>query len=101
MEILHPKQRTRYRELRLQEAGIRALLWPDVAAELQLTEAQCDELDRLEKDAIKRGRGQATGALNADIERLSAIIEKLKANSLLVLTAEQKGKWDQLHGKQF
>lgn len=114
--ILNPQQRTRLKGLWLQFQGTRLLTEPEFAEELGLTPEQKDKIVEIRK-VVRNHRLKAL-ALNpppglpsfqdfSEAEReqwrneLRALEEKAEAETLAVLTAEQKAKFAEMEGKEF
>lgn len=123
--ILDEKQFARYEELRLQRAGVMALSRPEVADKLALTQEQKDKLAELRPQGGGRGgpggRGpggpggqpggegnrppRGEGGERPDFQAMMAQMRerqaKMEADTLAVLTPEQKTKWESMLGKKF
>lgn len=107
-EILTAEQQKRLGELRVQREGVAGLSRGEIAEKLELTDEQKGKLREL-ADAARPNFGQGGGRPAAgeavDREKLMAEMtarrEKLNADSLAVLTADQKAKWEAMQGKKF
>jgi len=109
-DLLSPEQKERLDQIGLQLAGARALVRPEVADKLGLSEEQKDKLNELfpfrgggfrggpggappEGNAGKAGGGQ--GANTAHLSR-----EELNTKAMEILTADQREKFEQMKGKK-
>lgn len=107
--ILDPGQRKRLHELQLQQAGARALLMPDVSAELRLTSAQHAKIAAITRDeqANIRALYQSAGKINTPASqeeaRGKAVTIQAQTDSALydVLTSEQKKQFRVMQGAPF
>ncbi len=109
--ILNPEQLTRLNELRIQQQGVRAMGRPEVAAALQLTDAQKEAIgDILDAARPQRGPGGGGGFGGnrpSEEERDKARAEaeernkKAQADIDAVLTETQKAEWVKLQGAKF
>jgi Spy/CpxP family protein refolding chaperone len=106
-EVLTADQQKRLSELRVQREGVAGLSRGEIAEKLELTDEQKGKLREL-AEAARPNFGQGgrpAGGENVDREKLMAEFqarrEKLEADSLAVLTADQKAKWEEMKGKKF
>ena len=105
--ILDEKQLARFRQLRLQRQGVGALMRPELAKQLELTEEQRDKIRKIQEGARPEGRGPGNFQEMSDEERREFFTqmrerrEKADAEILAVLTDEQKTKWNELQGEKF
>lgn len=113
-QILNPEQRQRLKQLWLQFQGIRLITQPDVAKELGLTQEQQDKIRKVLK-VVQDHRMKAANPppgqpgfqefSQAELEQwrseLRALEEKAEAETLAVLTDEQKAKFAEMNGKEF
>ncbi len=106
-EVLTADQQKRLAELRVQREGVAGLSRGEIAEKLELTDEQKGKLREL-ADAARPNFGQGgrpAGGEAVDREKLMAEMtarrEKLTADSLAVLTAEQKTKYEAMQGKKF
>lgn len=106
--ILDAKQWTRFNELRLQQEGVNALLRPDVAKEVGLSEDQTSKLKAIQQssmDGMREAMMAAREGGDMDREAMQAMMEKSRkdteAKMLAVLTEPQKLKWTAMLGKPF
>jgi len=103
-ELLSPDQVQRFHQIQLQgrlRSGPRALLAPDLASELKLTDAQKQSLTALHTEM--RGK-QFPGGLGAPGRvglELRKVEQEYAAKAVEVLTAEQKDTLNKLKGSEF
>jgi hypothetical protein len=101
--VLRPEQGKRLKQLGLQLQGVRALLTPDVARELGLSDEQKRKIKEAQEEARKQGgklredaasrteaRKQLAGLMKANTEKVQAL-----------LTDEQRAKWKEMLGEPF
>jgi len=106
--ILNETQWKRFNELRLQRDGVNALMRPEVAKEVGLSEEQTKKLQDIQQ-ASREGMREAMMAAresgDMDREGMMAMMEKSRKESeakmLAVLTEPQKVKWQAMQGKPF
>ena len=112
--ILNPQQRARLKGLWLQSQGVYALNKPEVAKDLGLTQEQQDKIGKIVKALIDyRVKGwnpppgqpglQDFSQAERDQWRNELLVreEKTEAETLAVLTDEQKAKLTEMKGKEF
>ncbi|HEX5446728.1 MAG TPA: Spy/CpxP family protein refolding chaperone [Pirellulales bacterium] len=105
--ILNAKQVSRLEGLRLQREGAGALLRPEVAKKLGLTEQQREQLRAVRAKSRSAGPGGASFQSMSEDERreFSAQMQKRRETTesemLAVLTAEQRQTIDELKGNKF
>jgi Spy/CpxP family protein refolding chaperone len=101
--LLSADQLKRLQEIRLQAAwqnqGPPALLLPDVASELKLTDEQRQKLNALTMEYTQKQRELFAGGF--DQAAAAKMREERTSKALEVLTAEQKEKLNSLKGKPF
>jgi hypothetical protein len=97
-QVLDERQFRRATEILLQRQGIRALIRPDVARDLAITETQADQLKAayLEYDAAR-----ITGGLPFDMAERQKGRAEYETKMLEFLTDEQKAKWTARLGAPF
>jgi hypothetical protein len=106
-KILDEKQLARFKELRLQRQGVGALMRPELAKQLELSEEQQDKIRKIQEGARPEGRGPGNFQEMSEEERREFFTqmrerrEKADAEILAVLTDEQKTKWNELQGEKF
>lgn len=106
-KILDSKQMLRLKQLRLQQEGPAALARGEVASQIELNQEQQEKILKIQEEA----RGEAGGATNfrelSEEKRRELFAkfrerrEKARADTLGVLTPEQKQKWTELQGPEF
>lgn len=105
--ILDEKQFARLNELSIQQAGVMALSRPEVSEKLKLSDEQKTKIRDL---ASAGGPGGGRGGFNPNatqeerqkaMEEARARREKMNADVLAVLTAEQKKSFEDMQGKKF
>lgn len=114
-QILDPQQRTRLKQLAVQSQRAGALAQPDIVKELRMTQDQQDKIretlqvvqTHLRKAAANPPPGQPRFQDFSEAEReqwrneLRALQEKAQAETLAVLTDDQKAKFAEMKGKEF
>ncbi|HEX6985435.1 MAG TPA: hypothetical protein VF170_08660, partial [Planctomycetaceae bacterium] len=103
-EILDEKQMQRLSQLGLQREGAAALARPDVAEKLGLTQEQRDKIAKIQEEIRPRFvnfRDMTDEQRREFFAQLQERREKAEADTLAVLTEEQKEKWIDLKGKEF
>lgn len=105
---LTPEQLARLNQLRIQQEGIQAISRAEVAAAVQLTDAQKEAIaDILESARPQRGAGGGFGRNASSEDRQKAMAEaqerrkKTQADIEAVLTESQKAEWAKLQGAKF
>lgn len=92
-EILNESQYKRYQELSLQAQGAPAMLRPEIASKLGLTE---DQVERMQEE-MEMAQVPDMGQPQRPEDRRKQIESKLFA----ILTSGQKEKWQSMLGKPF
>lgn len=107
-EILTESQWKRFNELRLQQEGANALMRPEVAKEVGLSEEQTKKLQDIQQasmESMREAMIDARESGNMDREGMMALMQKSRkdaeAKMLAVLTEPQKVKWQAMQGKPF
>lgn len=106
-KILQPAQKARLRELQLQAEGSMALMRPDVAKELNLSEEQKKKISSImEQYRQKQMQLWQQGAgPNVDRQAMFQQIQQLRQQMdkelVAVLTAQQQEQWKKMLGKPF
>lgn len=101
---LLPHQVARLKEIRLQVAGIGALMDADVQKELGLSEEQLQKLRDVGREVMQGFRpqdGQGPRDPGAMRERMQEMRQKMEEAALKVLTDDQKAKWNKMKGEKF
>ena len=91
-DVLDDEQYQRYLGLTLQARGAAAISWPEVSAELELTDEQLSQ-----HSEILSERESKFAELRSTMERISHM-EAYEERMLALLTADQRGKWNDLMG---
>jgi hypothetical protein len=106
--ILNETQWKRFNELRLQQEGVNALMRPEVAKEVGLSEAQTTKLREVQQssqEAMREAMMAAREGGGMDREGMMAVMEKSRkdtdAKMLAVLNETQRVKWQAMQGKAF
>jgi hypothetical protein len=106
--ILNETQWKRFNELRLQQEGANALMRPEVAKEVGLSEAQTTKLREVQQssqEAMREAMMAAREGGGMDREGMMAVMEKSRkdtdAKMLAVLNETQRVKWQAMQGKAF
>jgi Spy/CpxP family protein refolding chaperone len=105
-DILLPHQMDRLREIAIQQAGIGALMMPEVAANLGLSDAQKEKIQTTLEESRNSIRDRMREIFQGgDRENMRGKLEELRKEVdnkvLAVLTASQKEKFEELKGKPF
>lgn len=103
-DALLPHQVARLKEIRLQVAGVQALMDPDVQKELGLSEEQVQKLRDVGREVMQSMRpqdGQGPRDPGAMRERFQEMRQKMEEAALKVLTDDQKAKWNKMKGEKF
>lgn len=111
-EILDEKQFARFQQLQLQQQGAAALVRPDVADRVGLSQEQKDKIRQIQQEsfaslreamqAARTGQGaDRQGAMAQIREKMMKAREESNAKIIGMLSAEQKKKWDDLLGPAF
>lgn len=106
-EILKPEQAKRYRQIQLQQMGLRALEEKDVQEALKLTDKQKEEVKEIQADIQKDSdeMRQAAGRDFAKLREVQTKIRELTQKEFDRFTesfsAEQKSAWKNVLGEKF
>jgi Spy/CpxP family protein refolding chaperone len=109
-KILTPEQVKRLNEINIQVVGAGALSFDDVAKKLDLTADQKTKLKKVAEESRRKlselnapNNGRPVAAENRQnfMKKLSEITAERKNQSMAVLTADQKAKFEKLKGKTF
>ncbi len=95
-EILLPPQRERLAEIMLQLEGPRALVRPEVATKLKLTDDQKSKLTEL----FQPGQGGFGGGQGGGQGGFAAAMEELNKKAMDILTADQRDQYTKMQGKK-
>ena len=100
--ILLPNQVKRLKEISLQSqlrmGLVNALLDPQVAEDLNLTDAQKQQLNKIQTDSREAMRQAFQGGGRPDMEKMAAMRKENDSKAEAVLTADQKAKLEQMKG---
>jgi len=94
---LKPEQATRLKELSIQRRGVGALMDPEVATTLKLSDDQKTKLG----EALRFGGPGGGGGQNASPEDRAKAREEREAKAKGILSAEQNEQFTKLQGKKF
>lgn len=107
-DILTPAQQKRLEELQLQWVGPGALLWPDVAQKVGLTNQQTQKIREAEQanmqkrwEVFQRARTTNQAEREKLFQQMELLRRDLNNKILALLTPAQKQKWQSLLGKPF
>ncbi len=102
-DTLAPDQRKRLAQIAMQRAGLLWALRPDVAAELKLTDAQKQQLDKAHKEAEKEVREafRSAGPKGIGEEKARELRMANRERLMSVLTDAQKARWKAMAGPMF
>jgi hypothetical protein len=110
-DTLKPEQTKRLKEIELQVRGMQALLDPDVATALTLSDAQKEKIKSIEDDLTAEmrslrpaggpGGGGGGGAGGNPFQKMQALRKEATKKALGVLTDAQKKTWQEMTGKPF
>ncbi len=98
-EILKPGQLKRVRQISLQQQGAFALVNPEVAKALNISEEQKDKIREIQTKA--REESQGLGRDEEGIKKRQEIRKSTNEKVMGVLTAEQKTKLKEMQGEPF
>lgn len=98
--VLNENQKKRLKELELQWLGPMALMNPETAREVGLTDEQRSKIQGLLMEQMQqmRERFQGGGQPGANLEQAR---QQLENRILEILTPAQRQKWQQMQGKPF
>jgi hypothetical protein len=99
VSILTVDQRKRYRQLTLQQIGLRALPQKDSADEMNLTDEQRARIQTI--IAGERSRFSFGGSRDARWAEMEAMRDRLDEKILQVLTDDQKRQWQEMLGAPY
>lgn len=103
-QILDEKQQQRLWELIIQKEGARTFTWPNVAEKLGLDQAQKDQINKIRTDNAKKQvilSGLSPEERKKAQDEANSHREKVKAELLTVLTADQKEAFQKMQGTKF
>ncbi len=102
--ILTPQQLDRYDQILFQQRGANAMLEPEIAKALQLTNEQAKQVAAVLADVgnqQKSAIGAEQGNVKAAAGKLQSIAKDGTAKAVAVLKPEQQKTWNRIHGKAF
>ncbi len=100
-DILKPEQRERFEQIQLQTRGVLALMDPEVAEKLGLSDEQKEQIEttvRESRTEMARRFQRGGGDPGAAMERIRAAQLEIQEKAMNVLTSEQKETWNSLVG---
>ena len=107
-EVLLPQQLTRLDEIALQVRGVQALEDPEVAAKLNVTDAQKTKLTEVREGQMEKMRERMRemfqgggGQGGFDREAFAKVREEMEKEILTVLDADQQKKFEEMKGEKF
>lgn len=103
-KVLNETQKKRLREIELQAMGAFALLQPEVADELKLTQEQRSKLQGVVMQSMQQMREQFQGGgfgQGQGAQQMQQMREQMEKQMLEVLTPAQRQQWQQMQGKPF
>lgn len=105
MAVLKPEQEKRFKQLQLQQEGVRAFQNETVVKELQITDEQKEKLKTIAEENGKEMRelfSEATKDNRAEMQKkIRSLREEGMEKAVAVLNADQKSKWKELTGEPF
>jgi hypothetical protein len=107
LKLLDQPQRDRLKQLHLQQHGVTALAQDKLADEVGLEEEQRDLIKHIMDEHRKKQRELVSQLSSGDVtpESLGELMRKLQESIEkdigLLLTEDQKGKWEKLTGPKF
>jgi Spy/CpxP family protein refolding chaperone len=99
--VLKPEQLDRLNQLRVQREGALALTRADVQEKLGFSQEQKDKVRKAQEAGRPPAGFNFQNASDEDRAKLREAREKAEADTLAVLTPEQKKKFDEMKGKPF
>ncbi|GIV06273.1 MAG: hypothetical protein KatS3mg016_1848 [Fimbriimonadales bacterium] len=103
-KVLNETQKKRLREIELQAMGAFALMQPEVADELKLTQEQRSKLQGIIMQSMQQMREQFQGGgfgQGQGAQQMQQMREQMEKQMLEVLTPAQRQQWQQMQGKPF
>ena len=103
-EVLFPEQIERLEQIAIQVQGVGALRNKDVAAKLNITEAQREEMQEVTSQDRMREKMReifASGDRENMREKFEEIRKNMEGEVLAVLNSDQKKKFEELKGEPF
>jgi hypothetical protein len=106
-EILKPEQTKRYRQIQLQQMGMRALQEKDVQEVVKLTDKQQEELKEIQadiqkdSDELRQAAGRDFAKLREAQTKITELTQKEFDRFTESFSTEQKSAWKNLLGEKF
>jgi hypothetical protein len=101
-DVLKPEQMKRYRQIQLQQLGLRAFTDPEVQSKLKLTDDQVGQIRRINADSLGGGAGGGGGGNREETQKKEATLGKESMDkAVAVLSADQKQAWKDMTGEPF
>ncbi|OYT75459.1 MAG: hypothetical protein CFK49_03070 [Armatimonadetes bacterium JP3_11] len=103
-KVLNETQKKRLHEIELQAMGAFALLQPEVADQLKLTQEQRSKLQGILTQSMQQMREQFQGGgfgQGQGAQHFQQMREQMEKQMLEVLTPAQRQQWQQMQGKPF
>lgn len=102
-EILLPHQMKRLEEIYIQTMGMRALQDSEIAATLQITEAQQEQMRQAQQQVFEGMRDLFTPGADREQmrEKMQALRKQAEEKVLAVLSADQQQQFADMKGKPF
>lgn len=102
--VLNETQKKRLREIELQAMGAFALMQPEVADQLKLTQEQRSKLQGVVMQSMQQMREQFQGGgfgQGQGAQQMQQMRDQMEKQMLEVLTPAQRQQWQQMQGKPF
>jgi Spy/CpxP family protein refolding chaperone len=104
-DVLKPEQMKRYRQIQLQQLGLRAFTEPEVQSKLKLTDDQVGQIRRINADSQSQRRELSQGGGGGNREEMqkkeATLGKESMDKALAVLSADQKQAWKDMTGEPF
>ena len=104
-DVLMAEQVKRLKQIRLQQEGLRAFRDAELSKPLKLTEAQTQEIKKIEDELREKGIEVLHGGARSGFQEALAALASLRKDALQkaveLLTPEQKKVWQELSGEPF
>jgi Spy/CpxP family protein refolding chaperone len=102
VNVLNETQKKRLREIELQAMGAFALMQPEVADQLKLTQEQRSKLQGVVMQSMQQMREQFQGGgFGQGAQQMQQMRDQMEKQMLEVLTPVQRQQWQQMQGKPF
>ncbi len=103
-DLLRPEQLKRYRQIQLQQTGIRALSDPDVEKALQLNDDQKKKINAIDRQLHQEGSDMPRISLwnsRAQMKARALLWKQAMERVVSVFNDEQKKAWKEMTGEPF